>query len=200
MTNEFSSEYTYAGGGMNYRLNQKKYNFSTGFSIQNAMLNGINNSANTKINQEFKDILPSAMFQYNFSQTKNLNFNYRTSTNQPSLTQLQPVLDQSNINNQTIGNPNLKQTFQHNVFARYTGVNTEKSTSTFIMLGGTYTDNYIGNSTIIANNDTIVYDKIFLARGSQISRQENLNNNYNLRLFFNYSFPIKPIKSNLNIS
>ena len=60
LTNEFNSEYTYVGGGMNYRLNQKKYNFSTGFSLQDAMLNGINTSTNTKINQEFKDILPSA--------------------------------------------------------------------------------------------------------------------------------------------
>jgi len=75
LTNEFSSEYTYAGGGMNYRLNQKKYNFSTGFSLQNAMLNGINTSVNTKIKQEFKDVLPSANFQYNFSQTQNFNFN-----------------------------------------------------------------------------------------------------------------------------
>ena len=28
LTNEFNSDYTYTGGGMNYRFNQKKYNFS----------------------------------------------------------------------------------------------------------------------------------------------------------------------------
>ncbi len=119
LTNEFNSEYTYSGGGLNFRTNQKKYNFSTGFSLQNAKLVGENISANTKLNQNFKDILPTATYQYNFSQTKNLNINYRTSTNQPSLTQLQPVLDQSNINRQTIGNPDLKRSYVHNLNMRF---------------------------------------------------------------------------------
>ena len=119
LTNEFNSEYTYSGGGMNYRTNQRKFNFASGFAIQNAKLNGENISAKTKLNQDFKDILPSAMFRYNFSQTKNLNIDYRTSTNQPSITQLQPVLDQSNINRQTIGNPDLKRSYQHNINIRF---------------------------------------------------------------------------------
>jgi hypothetical protein len=33
LTNEFNSEYTYSGGGMSYRSNQKKYNFATGVSL-----------------------------------------------------------------------------------------------------------------------------------------------------------------------
>jgi len=81
LTNEFNSEYTYSGGGMSYRSNQKKYNFSTGFSLQKAVLAGENISAKTKLSQSFQDILPNATFRYNFSQTKNLNVDYRTSTN-----------------------------------------------------------------------------------------------------------------------
>jgi hypothetical protein len=68
------------------------------------------------------------------------------------------------------------------------------------MLGGTYTDNYIGNSTIIANRDTLVYNNVFLARGSQITRPENFSNYFNLRFFFNYSFAVKKLKSNININ
>lgn len=186
LTNEFNSEYTYVGGGMNYRLNQKKYNFSTGFSLQDAMLKGINTSINNKINQEFKDVLPSAMFQYNLSQTKNFNFNYRTSTNQPSLTQLQPVLDQSNINNQTIGNPNLKRTYNHNVNLRFFSTKVLAQRNFFALLNAQ-----------IANNSIVNYDSILPTRQT-LSKPVNVNGIYRINGTVNYGFGIKKLNSRLN--
>jgi len=186
LTNEFNSEYTYAGGGLNYRLNQKKYNFSTGFSMQNAMLNGVNTSTNTKIKQEFKDILPSAVFQYNFSQTQNLNFTYRTSTNQPSLTQLQPVLDQSNINNQTIGNPNLKRTYNHNLNLRFFSTKILAQRNFFALLNAQFADNSIVN-----------YDSILPTRQT-LSKPVNVNGIYRVNATMNYGFGVKKLYSRIN--
>jgi hypothetical protein len=186
LTNEFNSEYTYAGGGMNYRLNQKKYNFSTGFSLQDAMLNGVNTSTSTKIKQEFKDILPAAMFQYNFSQTQNLNFNYRTSTNQPSLTQLQPVLDQSNINNQTIGNPNLKRTYNHNLNLRFFSTKILAQRNFFALLNAQF-----------ANNSIVNYDSILPTRQT-LSKPVNVNGIYRVNATVNYGFGVKKLYSRLN--
>lgn len=186
LTNEFNSEYTYAGGGMNYRLNQKKYNFSTGFSMQNAMLNGVNTSTSTKIKQEFKDILPSAVFQYNFSQTQNLNFTYRTSTNQPSLTQLQPVLDQSNINNQTIGNPNLKRTYNHNLNLRFFSTKVLAQRNFFALLNAQFADNSIVN-----------YDSILPTRQT-LSKPVNVNGIYRVNATMNYGFGVKKLYSRIN--
>ena len=186
LTNEFNSEYTYVGGGMNYRLNQKKYNFSTGFSLQDAMLKGINTSINNKINQEFKDVLPSAMFQYNFSQTKNFNFNYRTSTNQPSLTQLQPVLDQSNINNQTIGNPNLKRTYNHNLNLRFFSTKVLAQRNFFALINAQFADNSIVN-----------YDSVLPTR-QILSKPVNVNGIYRVNATLNYGFGIKKLYSRIN--
>ena len=186
LTNEFSSEYTYAGGGMNYRLNQKKYNFSTGFSLQDAMLNGINTSVNTKIKQEFKDVLPSATFQYNFSQTQNFNFNYRTSTNQPSLTQLQPVLDQSNINNQVIGNPNLKRTYNHNINLRFFSTKILAQRNFFALLNAQ-----------VANNSIVNYDSILPTRQT-LSKPVNVNGVYRINGSVNYGFGVKKLYSRFN--
>jgi hypothetical protein len=186
LTNEFNSEYTYAGGGMNYRLNQKKYNFSTGFSIQNAMLNGINTSTNSKIKQDFKDILPSATYQYNFSQTQNLNFTYRTSTNQPSLTQLQPVLDQSNINNQTIGNPNLKRTYNHNLNLRFFSTKILAQRNFFALINAQFADNSIVN-----------YDSILPTRQT-LSKPVNVNGIYRVNATVNYGFGVKKLYSRIN--
>ena len=186
LTNEFNSEYTYAGGGMNYRVNQKKYNFSTGFSVQNAMLNGVNTSTNTKIKQEFKDILPTATYQYNFSQTQNLNFTYRTSTNQPSLTQLQPVLDQSNINNQTIGNPNLKRTYNHNLNLRFFSTKILAQRNFFALLNAQFADNSIVN-----------YDSVLPTRQT-LSKPVNVNGIYRVNATVNYGFGIKKLYSRIN--
>ena len=186
LTNEYNSEYTYAGGGMNFRLNQKKYNFSTGFSLQDALLSGENTSVHSKINHEFKDILPSALFQYNFSQTHNFYFNYRTSTNQPSLTQLQPVLDQSNINNQTIGNPDLKRSYVHNINLRYFSTKILAQRNLFALLNATVTNNSIVN-----------YDSVLPSRAI-LSKPVNVNGAYRINGSINYGFGIKKIYSRFN--
>ncbi|MEI6189814.1 MAG: outer membrane beta-barrel protein [Chitinophagia bacterium] len=186
LTNEFNSDYTYTGGGMNYRTNQRKFNFSTGFSLQNAKLNGENVSAKTLLNQDFKDILPSAMFQYNFSQTKNLNINYRTSTNQPSLTQLQPVLDQSNINRQTIGNPDLKRSYVNNLNIRFFSSKIISQRNFFALLNASSTNNSIVN-----------YDSILPSRVT-LSKPVNVNGSYRVNGSVNYGFGLKKIHSRLN--
>jgi hypothetical protein len=186
LTNEYSSEYTYAGGGMNYRYNQKKYNFSTGFSLQDAMLNGENTSAHTKINHDFKDILPSALFVYNFSQTQNFRFQYRTSTNQPSLTQLQPVLDQSNINNQTIGNPDLKRSYTNNLNISYFSSKILAQRNFFALLNAQFTNNSI------VNYDSVLPSRVIL------SKPVNVNGAYRVNATANYGFGIKKIYSRFN--
>ena len=187
LTNEFNSDYTYVGGGMNFRSNQKKYNFSTGFSLQSAQLTGENVSAKTKLNQEFKDILPSAMFQYNFSQTKNLNINYRTSTNQPSLTQLQPVLDQSNINNQSIGNPDLKRSYVHNLNIRYFASKFIAQKNFFATLNASTTNNSI------VNYDSVLPSRVIL------SKPVNVNGVYRVNGSLNYGIGFKKIYSRVNL-
>ncbi len=186
LTNEFNSEYTYSGGGMSYRSNQKKYNFATGFSIQKAVLDGENISAKTKLSQSFQDILPNATFRYNFSQTKNLNIDYRTSTNQPSITQLQPVLDQSNINRQSIGNPDLKRSYVHNLNIRFFSSKILAGKNFFSTLNASTTNNSIVNYDSVLPNRTI------------LTKPVNVDGAYRINTSLNYGFGIKKLKSRLS--
>lgn len=186
LTNEFNSEYTYSGGGMSFRSNQKKYSFATGLSLQNAVLDGENISAKTRISQSFQDLLPNANFRYNFSQTKNLNIDYRTSTNQPSITQLQPVLDQSNINRQVIGNPDLKRSYVHNLNLRFFSSKILAGKSFFSTLNASTTNNSIVNYDSVLPNRTV------------LSRPVNVNGAYRVNGSMNYGFGIKKLKSRLS--
>lgn len=201
LSSVFNNVYSAYALGLSYRFRKEKSNFSIGVNGQQAELSKAQtfpSSFNGK--RIFQSILPNAQYQYRIGNTKNLRINYRTSNTPPSIDQLQDVINNSNSLQLSTGNPDLKQNFQNTLNIRYSVVNTQKSTSFFALLNSTYTNDYIGNSTIIANNDTIVYNKVFLAKGSQITRPENMSDYYNVRFFINYSFPIKKLKTNININ
>lgn len=201
LTNVFKNQYQSQSGSLGYRFQKEKFNFSLNAAYQWALLSKQQEIPSSyQLSKTFESVLPSAQLQYKFSPKKNLRINYRTSNNAPSIDQLQDVVNNSNSLQLSTGNPDLKQDFQNNLNMRYSGVSTEKATSFFALLGGNYSNNYIGNSTLIASKDTIVYNDIVLNRGSQITRPVNLDGYYSLRSFINYTFPIKKIKTNLSVN
>ena len=201
LTNVFKNQYQSQSGSLGYRFQKEKFNFSINAAYQWAQLSKEQiNPTNYQLSKTFESVLPSAQLQYKFSQKNNLRINYRTSNNAPNIDQLQDVINNSNSLQLSTGNPGLKQDYQQNLNIRYSGVNVDKASSSFILLGGNYSNNYIGNSTLIANQDTIVYNGIFLQRGSQIVRPVNLDGYFSLRSFINYTFPIKLIKTNLSVN
>ncbi|WKN42816.1 outer membrane beta-barrel protein [Tunicatimonas pelagia] len=152
------------------------------------------------INQDFANLLPSAMLRYKISDSKNLRLFYRTSTQAPSVTQLQDVIDNSNPLQLTVGNSALDQEYRHNLFLRYSSVNADKSNTFFALLAGSITDNYVGNSTFIANQDTLINGSVLLAEGGQLTQAINIGQQRSIRTFVTYGQPINWLKSNLNIN
>lgn len=201
LTNVFRNNYQSQSAGLGYRFQKQKFNFAVNGAYQRAQLSKYQEVPTSyTLSKTFESVLPSAQLQYKFSAKKNLRMNYRTSNNAPSIDQLQDVINNSNSLQLSTGNPDLKQDFQQNLNIRYSGVNTDKATSFFALIGGNYSDNYIGNSTLIANRDTVVYNGIFLQKGSQIIRPVNLDGYYSLRSFINYTFPISKLKTNLSVN
>ncbi len=201
LSNIFESNYFSNRMGLSYRLNGKKNNFMAGLNYQYATLNGSQIYPTTfAVDKSFNSILPQAMYTYKVSKGKNLRLMYRTSTNAPSITQLQNVVDNRNPLLLSTGNPDLKQDYGHTFITRYGSSNTEKSTGFFFFLYGNYTQNYIGNATFIARKDTSFSDGTILHRGSQLTKPINLQGYWNARTFLTYALPISKIKSNLNFN
>lgn len=199
LTNVFKNNYQSQSAGLGYRYQKEKFNFALNGAYQWAQLTKYQEvPSNYKLSKTFESLLPSAQLQYKFTDKKNLRFNYRSSNNAPSIDQLQNVINNSNSLQLSTGNPDLKQDFQQTVNIRYSAANTEKATSFFTLISANYSNNYIGNSTLIANRDTSVYNGIFLQKGSQIIRPVNLNGYYALRSFINYTFPLSKLKTNLS--
>ncbi len=200
LSNEFDNTYITNRVGGSYRLRIKKTMVTAELNYQNAQLSGKQNyPLQFEIKRTFDNLLPSAMLMYRGTDGSSLRINYRTSTNAPSISQLQNVVDNSNPLFLKTGNPNLKQEYNQSVFIRYGVTNAKTARSFFINLNGSFTQNNISNTTFIATKDTIVAG-FPLRVGSQFSQPVNVNGNWNVRSFITYGLPVTAIKSNLNFN
>ena len=172
---------------LNYRVQNAKYNFSVGSGLQVGDLVSKNISTNVNLKQHFVNLFPSANFRYDFTKSKNLRLFYNGRTSQPSAEQLQPVIDNSNPLLIRTGNPNLKQQFSHSFRFLFNSFDIFTQKIIFATLSGSFIENDIQNSTSISGG------------GVQTIKPVNLSGTYNVNGFFNYGFPIKKPKSNLNL-
>jgi hypothetical protein len=154
----------------------------------------------TNVEKSFYSFLPSFNLRYGSSRDQNLNVFYRTNNNEPSVEQLQNVLDNSNPIRLSIGNPGLKQDYSHTIMINYSKMNITTLNSFFILFSGTYTNNYIGTNTIIADKDTVTSQGIILRRGTQLTTSSNMDGYFSLRSFVTYGLPVGFVKSNLNLN
>ena len=150
--------------------------------------------------QRFYNLLPSARLQYKISKKDQIRVFYRTANQAPNLDQLQDVLIQNSPLSLRLGNPDLKQDFQHNLVARYQWNDTERNRSYFAMLSGRYVQNQIAQASYILNQDSLFQGTVFLAAGGQYTRPINLDGFWQLRHFSAYSLYLKTLRSNLSFN
>jgi hypothetical protein len=201
LSNRFENRTITSRPGLTYKLNLKAFNISAGADLQHASLKGSQTfprAASTDRN--FLKLLPNAMLTFNSPAGHSLRVYYRSSSNLPSVTQLQEVVDNSNPLQLTKGNSSLAQDFSNNIFIRYSLVKNKGKNSLFAFIRGNYTANYIGTSSNIAGRDSLISENIFLPRGGQISNPANLNGYYLFNSFLTYSFSADSIKSKININ
>jgi hypothetical protein len=160
---------------------------TVGSSFQAATLRSTNNTNGNIIEQRFSDLLPSANIQYRFTSSKTLSMNLNTSTTQPSTAQLQPIADVSDPLNTSTGNPNLKRSYVQSVNLSFFSTNVYTQRNLFAFISATKTNNAIVNSDVIQPN------------GSRISMPVNADGQYFIFGSVNAGFPIKKIKSRIDI-
>ena len=190
LTNNYENVYRTTTAGIRLRTQKKKYNYSFGLTWQNADLKGTITSGikDSVITKPFYNLLPNARFQYNFTRFKNLQLDYRASTNQPSVSQLQPLPDISNPLNIKLGNPNLKQEFTHRINANYTGMNPFRNKSFFWFSSYSFTNNKIVSFDVV---DSF---------GIKLTTPVNVNGVYNLSNDISVGWPLRFMKATLNFN
>ena len=91
---------------------------------------------------------PNVRFRYKFGKKEFARINYRGRVSEPTIQQMEPVRNNSDAMNETVGNLGLNPAFNHNIFAMYSRFNQEKFSSIMTGLRATLTQDALVNNTI----------------------------------------------------
>lgn len=188
LSNEFKYIYKTNSGGINYRFNEKKYNFSIGGNIANTAFRQTDQVKDTSRKYNYYNFFPRANFYYKFNAYSGLRFNYNGSTNQPTIDQLQPLKNNYDPLNIIMGNPHLRQEFRNSFQLNFNNYKVFSERSIYFGSYFTFTNNAISNSYTID------------ALGKRTTQYVNVDGNYNGQIYTGYYIQIPKTKINVGIS
>lgn len=200
LSNSFKSDYLTEESEIGYQFRNDKVRFQVEAEFQRAKLhNDQFFPSEFALDRTFQNVLPAVRFEYKFSQTSNIELDYRSSTEAPSISQLQSVFNVTNPLYVRTGNPNLVQSIDNRFRGRYRAQNPENDHTFFAMIEGSLIPNFIGTSTLTARRPIPLTAVDTLQTGSQLSRPVNLDGYRTIRSFINYGQPLDLIKSKLSL-
>ncbi len=166
LSNHFLYNTTAHLGSATIRYNYKKVNFSFGAGGGQSIYHLTDVRKSTEREVRFNNFIPTAAFTYMPKQQRRISFNYSGTTRNPTLAQIQPIIDNTDPLNITIGNPNLKQSFVHNFSLNASDYKVLKSRNIYIFANSSVTENAITNASTI---DSL---------GRRVNQAINVNGNY----------------------
>ncbi|WP_075352025.1 outer membrane beta-barrel protein [Algoriphagus marinus] len=200
LSNSFGSKYLTQEIELGYQYKLEKMQFQVEGQFQHARLdNSQIFPAPFELERTFKSFLPTVRFDYQFSEFTNLEIDYDTNVDAPSVQQLQTAIDNSNPLQLRTGNPNLDQSYSNRIRFRFRTRNPDTDRSWFVFAQSRIVANTIANSSFIAEEPTELPGGIILEKGSQLFRPVNLDGFQDFRSWVSYGMPLGFIKSNLNV-
>jgi hypothetical protein len=176
-------------GGLSFRVNKKKYNFSLGSDISNSNFHQKDLLQDTTLTYDYVNLFPRANFQYIMGPQRRLSFNYNGNTRQPTIDQLQPLRDNSDPLNVYRGNPNLKQEFRNQFRLSFSDYKVLTSRNIYASFNLNVIDNAIGTA-----------EQFDYTLGKRIYAPVNVDGNYNFNGYMGYGWKIKKIDLNVNFN
>ncbi|WP_080057953.1 outer membrane beta-barrel protein [Spirosoma aerolatum] len=151
LSNAFTSAFATHRAGATLQTRRLRYTYSLGLEVQQSLLQTNNRSVDTIQRRTYLNLLPNALFNYTFSGNRNLRIQYRTRLNAPSITQLQPIIDNTNPLNIRIGNTALAPEFYNSLTLTYNGSSGQGNKSLFVFASLNQSNNRIATATAISN-------------------------------------------------
>lgn len=169
MQNRFGTELWWENG---------KHSVMGGAYVRNINIDNHNQVTDSIINQNINNILPKFKYEYRPSMSKRFSVNYTTSSQAPSVNDLQPVQDNTNPNRVQVGNPDLRPNYVHNVMVNF---NTWNALSgKYIWSGGSYT----------LTDDAFATRTTFDQFGRTNSMTVNVDGNMSVNMWAGAGYPI----------
>ena len=168
-------------GEVMLRIVRKAYNFNVGFQVLPQKTHFLYDyqSQHFDITRNVTNFTPTLDFRWKKSATGQLRFTYRGRTQQPSMTDLLPIRDDSNPLRITEGNPELDPSFTQNFQLFYNDYFQKHQRAIMTFVNFSTTRNSVANKSTY-NSET----------GGTITRPENVNGNWNGNLGFMFNTAI----------
>jgi hypothetical protein len=181
LTDLYQKEYNFQAVTTNFDHQGEKILIKFSAGLQRSGLKGVLISNAAVINQTYYYPVGSTSFRYKFSDSKSFEINYRTEVNEPSLNQLQPMLNNQNPLAISLGNPNLIPEYEHSAWVSYSLWDQLTFTSFYVTLYGNLSQNAIVNKQTIDDNFRTTYQPI------------NFGTKFNAGLYFGHNGEIKKV-------
>ncbi len=174
-SNNFELDALSNTGVATLRYVTQKLRMSFAAGVSNVKLNLFNVDSNKHSSYNFLNFTPQVSIGYTFKPQTSINFNYRGTTRQPTIDQLQPIRENTDRLNIFIGNPDLKVGFTHSFNV---GFNTYKTLSQFGIFAN------VGVN--IPVNAIAFMNSIDVTRGKQTYTPVNVNGNRSWNFFSDF--------------
>jgi hypothetical protein len=189
LSNQFKQTITTNKPNIKLSYNAKKitYSFGSGFGFTSFDL--LDQTLNNQYKRSYTNFFPTANFSYKYKSNSNLRFSYQGATRQPTIDQLQPLRNNQDFFNQTLGNPDLKQSFTNSV-------NISQNSYSILTESQFYQGIYFRTTT-----NLISYNKdIDPESAKTISKPINTNGNFSGSFYFGYGFKVKKIDLRIHLN
>jgi hypothetical protein len=174
-SNNFDLDVFSHSGTTILKFTDKKLRAAFGSGLSTVKLKLFNLDNSSRNNYNFLNLTPQASVNYTIKPQTNIRINYRGTTRQPTIDQLQPIRDNADRLNIFIGNPDLKVGFNHSINI---GFNTYKTLSQ----KGLFT-NFGYNIPVNAITFLTTLD---ISRGKQTYTPINVNGSRNWYFYADY--------------
>ena len=178
-SNGFERAYTYYNVGTRYNRNNQRYRLVTGLQVRRSNLDGLIRNRDERIANGYTHVMPNMNFRMEVKEGHNVNFRYTTSTREPSLTELQPFVNNTNPLNIYAGNPDLVPEYTHRLNAEYRFFDQFSFRNFFTF----------GNYTFTRN--TIAQSRLYDERGIQTRSPINTDESWSANVGATYGTPIR---------
>lgn len=154
----------------------------------------------TGTERAFDNLTYNAVADISINRNNTLKFNASGRTSNPRATDLQNIVNTTNRQNVVAGNPGLEPVYTHRLSGQYIRTNPERGRTFTLSAEFAASPNTVADSLVIDTPAFIIDDEgTALGEGNQFVRPVNLAGYRNLRAQINYGFPVRWLRSNLNL-
>ncbi|MDR6807476.1 outer membrane receptor protein involved in Fe transport [Dyadobacter sp. BE34] len=193
LTRYYTNDFTFNRLGTSVRYSHKGLNLALGlagvqFDLKGKFALDESQQNMTRVDRTFKKLVPNVSLNYSLKNNKYLYAEYGLNVREPSITDLQPIVDNSNPLYIVEGNPDLIPQTTHNAYAGFNMFNPASFTNLYI------------NAYYNYNEDQIVYNRTINADLVTTTKPMNISGGNNYGTYIGFGFPLKKTKATFGVN